>query len=488
MNPRRTPTKVISTVLGTFVLLPALLAGCGASVGTPDEGSDQQVQRPTHTIRVLLDAADEPAQIADEFGAEVLVWHGFGDAGTGTPGEPESQPFALLAVEGGLDTAAASGNALEQCPETDDPAPAPRACIEVNDREFLAGAERAEVWPDHLARMDGEGRSTIWNEGRSTIWNEGRSTIWNEGGGFNWQPENTGLWQHLELEMAQDVTLANRLGEGVTVAVIDTGVDLLHPNLQAALAPRELWLDLVDGDRTPQEEGEYDSYASRAYGHGTNVAGIIRQIAPEATILPIRVLQPDGRGYTSDLVLAIEHAVQSGADIINLSLGSADRSEAVSQVIARAAEQGVFIITAAGNSGGAVAFPANESEDVMRPGHNYRLAVTSVNETDTKSAFSAHGAPVGLAAPGELIWGPAPEEMFAAWTGTSMAAPMASGALALALAEGEDRLVVERSQLLQKLQESGADLYDGINGDYVVWSELGSSRIDFWQFLNSVLE
>ena len=487
MNSTHRPRKLIFKALGTFLLLPTLLAGCSSSVDAPGSGAGPQVERPSHTIRVLLDAADEPAQIAEEFGAEVLVWHGFDDAGSAEPGEPGAQPFALLAVDA-APGAFSAGSELEPCPDSDDPSPELRACIEVNDREFQAGAERAEVWPDHLAKMDGAGRSTIWNEGRSTIWNEGRSTIWNEGGEFSWQPENTELWQRLELEMAHNVTLADRLGAGVMVAVIDTGVDLLHPNLQSALAPRELWLDLVDGDRTPQEEGEYDRYASRAYGHGTNVAGIIRQVAPAATILPIRVLQPDGRGYTSDLVLAIEHAVQSGADIINLSLGSSDRSEAVSQVIARAAEQGVFIVTAAGNSGGPVAFPANEAEDVMRPGHSYRLTVTSVDETDVKSAFAAHGMPVGLAAPGELIWGPAPEEMFAAWTGTSMAAPMASGALALALAEGDARLTVDRAGLLEALSNSGADLYEGINGEYSVWSELGRSRLDFWRFLNSVLE
>src|SRR5690625_1593067 len=182
-----------------------------------------------------------------------------------------------------------------------------------------------------------------------------------------------------------------------------------------------------------------------------------------------------------------EHALAQGADIINLSLGSSGRHEALSSVISRAAGSGVFVVMAAGNSGGEVVFPASEAREPNLPGHAMRLSVTSVDENDERSGFAAYGFPVGLAAPGEGVWGPAPELHTAAWTGTSMTAPMAAGALALALGERE-RLNVPLEALVERLGESGVDLYDGRNAEYRQWQQLGAGRLDFWRFLDDVLD
>ena len=110
--------------------------------------------------------------------------------------------------------------------------------------------------------------------------------------------------------------LAPNLGEGVKVAVIDTGIDLDHPGFAGRLAPAGEWRDYVDGDDFPMDEP-----GGAGFGHGTAVAGIIVQVAPNATILPIRVLAPDGRGDVDDVVTAIDHAITVGAQVINLSLG-----------------------------------------------------------------------------------------------------------------------------------------------------------------------
>lgn len=427
----------------------------------------------THTLRVLLGPDSSPEETAAAYGGTVLVWH--------DEPSPGVAPFALLALDLNARLSLAELSGIAPCPSVRD-AQAPAVCIEQNQRSLLAGAERLE-FTDGLARIHDEGRSVIWNEG-NWLADEGRSTIWNEGE-FSWQPENTGLWSRLQLETAHNPTLASNLGAGVTVAVIDTGVDLQHPHLSTHLAPPELWLDLVDGDAQPQETGSFGE--SPAYGHGTNVAGIIRQVAPEATILPIRVLGPDGRGYTADLVMAIEHALEAGVDIINLSLGTAGRSEALSSVIARATQRGVLFVMASGNSGREVVFPASESLEPNLPGHALRLSVTSVNSSDERSGFAAYGFPVGLAAPGEAVWGPAPELHTAAWTGTSMAAPMAAGALALALGERE-RLNVPLNGLMERLSSTGAELYGEANREYRQWQQLGSSRLDFWRFLDDVLD
>ncbi len=469
--------------LAVFLLL--LFAACSGPAVPGAPGDDQQQLPPssgaiTHTVRVLLDPSDRTGQIEAAYGGTVLVWHDYDTAGSGSG----LQPFAVVAVSlnGSVEQLGRGG--LEPCPEEALIA-VPVACIEENERSLIAGAERlTPESTDHLSQVDNEGRSTIWNEG-SWIADEGRSTIWNEGE-FSWQPENTDLWSRLQLELAHNATLAGNLGRGVLVAVIDTGVDLQHPQLRTHLAPEELWLDVVDGDLIPQEEGDFES--SPAYGHGTNVAGIIRQVAPEAQILPIRVLGPDGGGYVADLIVAIEHAITAGADIINLSLGSARRSEALSSVVARAAERGVFVVMAAGNSGREVTFPASESREANRPGHALRLTVTSVDDKDIRSDFAAYGFPVGLAAPGEGVWGPAPELHTAAWTGTSMTAPMAAGALALALGES-GRLSATRTDLIDRLSITGADPYElEANRPYQVWQQLGSSRLDYWRFLDDVLD
>lgn len=138
-------------------------------------------------------------------------------------------------------------------------------------------------------------------------------------------------------------------GEGITVAVIDTGVDYTHPDLVHAFGDYKGW-DFVDDDHDPQEvPGEY---------HGTHVAGTvaangaIKGVAPNATLLGYRVLGPDG-GTTEDVVAGIELAVQDGADVMNLSLGNTLNNPdwATSIALDWAMAEGVVAITSNGNSG-----------------------------------------------------------------------------------------------------------------------------------------
>lgn len=138
-------------------------------------------------------------------------------------------------------------------------------------------------------------------------------------------------------------------GEGVTVAVIDTGVDYTHPDLTHAFGSYKGW-DFVDDDNDPQEgAGQY---------HGTHVSGTvaangaIKGVAPEATLLGYRVLGPDG-GTTEDVVAGIERAVQDGADVMNLSLGNSLNNPdwATSIALDWAMAEGVVAVTSNGNAG-----------------------------------------------------------------------------------------------------------------------------------------
>ncbi|GAA0476213.1 hypothetical protein IRB23M11_21110 [Alkalibacterium sp. m-11] len=148
-------------------------------------------------------------------------------------------------------------------------------------------------------------------------------------------------------------------GKGVTVAVIDTGVDYTHPALVHAFGDYKGW-DFVDNDDDPQETLIEDVLnPALATNHGTHVAGTIagngqiKGVAPDANLLAYRVLGPGGSGTTSDVVAAIERAVEDGADIMNLSLGATVNNPDFPTSIAldTAMGEGVVAVTANGNAG-----------------------------------------------------------------------------------------------------------------------------------------
>ncbi|GEN49613.1 S8 family serine peptidase [Alkalibacterium pelagium] len=152
---------------------------------------------------------------------------------------------------------------------------------------------------------------------------------------------------------------AGYTGEGVTVAVIDTGVDYTHPDLVHAFGDYKGW-DFVDNDDDPQETLIEDVLnPALATNHGTHVAGTIaangqiKGVAPDASLLAYRVLGPGGSGTTSDVVAAIERAVEDGADIMNLSLGATVNNPDFPTSIAldTAMGEGVVAVTANGNAG-----------------------------------------------------------------------------------------------------------------------------------------
>ncbi len=354
--------------------------------------------------------------------------------------------------------------------------------VESNDARFEAGGiaqmnGRSQVWAGGRSQVWVGGRSQVWVGGRSQVWVGGSAPLW-EDGSFQWMPANTPIWQQIRLEEGH--ALASNLGYGVKVAVIDTGMDLQHPALVDALAPADEWWDFYADDPLPLDEGELGVGGA---GHGTSVAGIVRQVAPRATILPLRVLGPDGSGNIADVAAAISWAVEKGARIINLSLGSDEPSPAVEAALRGAARRGVLVVASTGNTGDtAVTYPAATATDEATGWQ--RLSVTSVDASDAKSGFATYGSSVELAAPGEEVHGPAPDNQAASWSGTSMAAPMASGALALAIGEN---VKGPRANLADVLRQRAFDgIYaDGLNSEYM--DLLGTGRLDIYEFLRNVM-
>ncbi len=429
--------KHLLTLIATFLLV--LLAACSTTTSP-----NVQTKPVSHVLTVELEPGDTEASVVERFGGKLMV---MGD------------DFAILSFDGetSVSTAAWSDGKVE------------KNIKEFKSSDYEVGMNATRAWASG---------TRAWASG-TRAW-ASATRAW-ASGEFELMPENTQSWKQIGLDKAY--TLAPNLGYGVKVAIIDTGVDLSHPALNEALAPANEWKDFVDGDAIPQEVG---SLGNGAYGHGTNIAGIVRQIAPSATILPIRILNADGVGYMADLVSAIDWAIQMKADIINLSLGSESYSLATDSVITKAAKAGILVVAATGNSGDEkVLFPAYRSVAFAKFNAPYnRLSVSSVNLFDVKSDFATYGYTVELTAPGEAIFGPAPDMMMASWSGTSMSTPVAVGALALALGQP---LKVDRSSLVDALIASSKDIYSvGTNASYS--NKLGHGRIDLEAFLKTVMK
>ena len=228
----------------------------------------------------------------------------------------------------------------------------------------------------------------------------------------------------------------------IVIAVIDTGVDMEHPEFNERLVDG---YDFINDDDNPDDD----------YGHGTHVAGIAAAgsnssgmggVAPGVKIMPIKILDENGFGDTSTEINGIIYAVNNGADVINLSIGGASRSYGEQLAIEYALEHGVVVVAAAGNDGYSnVDYPARY-EGVISVG------AADWNGTEFEMAgFSNYGSGVDIVAPGADILSAIPEELdtiysgvgdakedgYALMSGTSMATPFAAGMAAMMLAKGE---------------------------------------------------
>lgn len=264
-------------------------------------------------------------------------------------------------------------------------------------------------------------------------------------------------------------------GEDVLVAVLDTGVFAGHEALEDVIAPGGY--DFVDMDADPTDEAngvddDGDRHIDEGAGHGTLVAGIIHLVAPQARILPIRVLDDEGRGTTFDLAKGIRYAVEQGADVINMSLGLTSRSGIIAHELAQARQAERAMIAPAGNLGAdsLLCFPAVDSRVLM---------VTALDSSDVKADFANYHPLVSISAPGVGILGPYYDGGYAIGAGTSFAAPFISGQCALIHALAPEHTW---SDLYESACEGVTGIY-GIPENEPFVDRLGSGRFDGGQTL-----
>ncbi|MGN6606872.1 MAG: S8 family serine peptidase [Jatrophihabitans sp.] len=247
-------------------------------------------------------------------------------------------------------------------------------------------------------------------------------------------------------------------GEGITVAVIDSGVDTGNPQMEAIRYRAGI-------SEVPSEATVRD-----CVGHGTAVTGIIAApkvpgtaftgVAPGVTVVPIKQTNSDQRdpNGTARLAAAIEAALEIRAvRVINVSI-AADDAPALRQAVSDAQQQGVVIVAAAGNDAqgnNAVPYPAGYSQEFDNV-----LAVAAVDQTDQTASFSEHGRYVDIAAPGVGIEAPAPGSGYSLnLQGTSFATPFVTGAVALAWSAHPE---LTAAQIVRRLEATAAPPPDSV--------------------------
>lgn len=233
-------------------------------------------------------------------------------------------------------------------------------------------------------------------------------------------------------------------GSGVKVGVVDTGIDLDHPDLSANIKGG---YNAINPRKAPDDDN----------GHGTHVAGIIAAVdnaqgvigvAPQVSLYAVKVLGPSGTGWISDIIEGLQWCVDNGVQVVNMSLGSTSDVTSFHDAIKTVYNEGITIVAAAGNSGpgdNTVEYPAKYSEVI---------AVSATDQSNQIASFSSRGPEVEVAAPGVAIPSTYKGGGYATLSGTSMASPHVAGTAALVIASG----VTSPDSIRQKLTSMATDL------------------------------
>lgn len=232
-------------------------------------------------------------------------------------------------------------------------------------------------------------------------------------------------------------------GEGIKVGIIDTGIDLTHPDLKDNI--KEAY-SVVDGISADDDNG-----------HGTHVAGIIAAldndigvvgVAPKAEIYSVKAFDKKGRGTVSDIIDALQWCVENKVHVINMSFGIGTNSRALKRAIGAAHRHKIIMVAAAGNSGArdSVLYPAKYPEVI---------AVAASDSKDQAADFSSRGPEVNIIAPGVDVSSTYINEEYKNLSGTSMACPHVVGACALLMSISGTKAESVKKAILSTAKDIG---------------------------------
>jgi thermitase len=261
--------------------------------------------------------------------------------------------------------------------------------------------------------------------------------------------------------------------QSVTIAIIDSGVDLLHPDLKNKI--KSSGRDFINND--------FD--ATDDLGHGTMMAGIaaadtnnnegIAGVAWNCKVLPVKVIGTDGFGSDDKVAEGIRWAVDNGANVVNLSLGSEDPSSLIEDAVRYAYNKNVVVVASAGNSNGPVHYPAAYDE--------YVLAVAATDYNDARASWSSYGPQVDVAAPGDKVLSTVPTWYFGPaflpygyGSGTSFSAPHVAGLAALIKGIKPELKVAEIMNIIRySADDVNASLFKG-KDDYIGYGRINMEK------------
>jgi subtilisin len=225
--------------------------------------------------------------------------------------------------------------------------------------------------------------------------------------------------QRIYADLVWEVTT----GSMVKVAILDTGIDLNHP---------DLWRNIKGGINTlrPRKSANDDN------GHGTHLAGTVAAIdndfgvigvGPEVYLYAVKVLDKKGEGWLSDLIDALDWCIENKMQVVNMSFGSLEGNQSFHDAIIRAHQAGITMVASAGSNGedsGLIEYPAFYPETI---------AVSAIDEYDNFASFSSYGPQIDLTAPGVNILSTYRNAFYETMYGTSMSAAHVTGTVALIL-------------------------------------------------------
>ena len=191
-------------------------------------------------------------------------------------------------------------------------------------------------------------------------------------------------------------------GEGVKIAVLDSGADLTHPDLKYNLLPG---INLVTANYPPYDDNCHGSHVSGIIA-GTDSGNGVVGISPRAKVMPVKVLNGAGAGTMDKVVACIRWAIDNGADIISMSLGTRNPLEEVRLAIVEAAAKGIVTFCAGGNAGSTkqLLYPAAYSETI---------SIGAIDENSIRANFSCTGPNLDFVAPGVNIYSTVPPSWYA---------------------------------------------------------------------------